>query len=185
MKMPSDYEQGYERARALDPDVAANCIAHTRIGDPEADALAEQLSALEPEEAHRLIEIGTVCEPAPGTESVVLANSLLNAAPLLVGITERPARRKLVKYVYTVSRALIGKTLADQLEYPRRPTFGVLLWLRLQDRFQRVMTRLFPGRVRDSNFNKFTQLLEISTFDEAGISYRLPDSVYAEESNQW
>ena len=137
------------------------------------------------EEALRLFEIGTVCEPTPGTESVVLANSLLNAAPLLVGITERTARRKLVKYVYTVSRALIGKTLADQLEYPRRPTFGVLAWLRLQGRFERVMARLFPRRVRDSNFNKFTQLLEISVFDEVGISYRLPDSVYAEESNKW
>ena len=51
MKMPSDYEQGYAKARALDPDVTANYIAHTLIGDPEADALVEQLSALEPEEA--------------------------------------------------------------------------------------------------------------------------------------
>lgn len=391
MKMPSDYEQGYAKARALDPDVTANYIAHTLIGDPEADALVEQLSALEPEEAHRLIEIGmenpgnsallaelpalrdfferlesppdwvdlpaltpgvrmfhrnsklilgamvggtlvegfttnisksffitgrlrdqgvrrlkqnnrhmveifmpggmerdgdgwklsvrvrlvhaqvryllkssdewdaeawgvplssahvgyaitafsarllkhmkslgarfsdeeresfmavwrysgylmgipetilyrdekealrlfevgTVCEPPPSTESVVLANSLLNAAPLLVGITERKVRRKLVKYVYSVSRALIGKTLADQLEYPRRPTFGVLAWFRLQGRYERVMDKLFPERVRESNFNRFTSLLEISVFDEAGISYRLPDNVYAEDSSKW
>ena len=35
------------------------------------------------------------------------------------------------------------------------------------------------------NLNRFTGLFETSVFDEAGISYSLPDHVYAEESSKW
>ena len=35
------------------------------------------------------------------------------------------------------------------------------------------------------NLNRFTGLFETSVFDEAGISYKLPDHVYAEESSKW
>ena len=34
MNIPTDYEAGYENARAIAPDVAAKYIAHTHIGDP-------------------------------------------------------------------------------------------------------------------------------------------------------
>ena len=58
MKIPSDYTTGYERACALDPEMASNYIAHTVIGDPEADAAVEQLSALDPQDAERFIRAG-------------------------------------------------------------------------------------------------------------------------------
>ena len=36
-----------------------------------------------------------------------------------------------------------------------------------------------------SSFMSFKNLLDISALDEIGISYRLPDHVYAEESTDW
>ncbi len=51
MEIPSCYTTGYEKARALDPKRASNYIAHTMIGDPEADAVIEQLAPLGQEKA--------------------------------------------------------------------------------------------------------------------------------------
>ena len=58
MPMPSAYTKGYESARALDPERARKYVAHTVIGDPEADALLEELAPLGQEELGRLIQIG-------------------------------------------------------------------------------------------------------------------------------
>ena len=44
MNIPTDYEAGYENARAIAPDVAAKYIAHTHIGDPLGEAMAEDLA---------------------------------------------------------------------------------------------------------------------------------------------
>ena len=66
------------------------------------------------EDALRLFENGKMCEPQPGVESKVMANSLIQSAPLVIGIEEPAAHRNLVRYVYRVSRALKGNELADQ-----------------------------------------------------------------------
>ena len=147
--------------------------------------IPETILFREEEDALRLFEIGKLCEPAPGVESSVMANSLIQSAPLVIGIEDSAARRSLVKYVYGVSRALIGNELADQLQYPRTPTFGVLTWFRLQERYRTILDRIIPGRAGGNNFSRFTSLLEASMFDEAGVSYRLPDHLYAEESGRW
>ena len=137
------------------------------------------------DEALRLFDVGKMCEPAGQLESVAMANSLINSAPLVVGIDDPVERRTLAKYVFTVSRALIGNQLADELNYPSSLTLGVLAWFRLQERYQRTLGRLLPKLSTSNNFTQFTSLLEASMFDEAGISYRLPDHVYAEESSKW
>ena len=131
-----------------------------------------------------MFEIGGVCEPVPGIESVAMAHALVNSAPVVIGITDPSERRKLARYVYTISRALIGADLANQLQYPPSTIFGVLTWFRMQNRFKHITDRIIPKSV-SSTFTNFTYLLEASAFDEAGISYRLPDQVYAEESSQW
>ena len=136
-------------------------------------------------EALRIFDIGVVSEPVPGIESIAMANSLIAAAPLVAGITESDARRSLAKYVGSVSRALIGNTLADQLRYPKYNTFGVLPWFRLQTKYSGIMAKLRSNYRQDNAFANFTGLLTASMFEEAGISYRLPDHVYAEESSQW
>ncbi|MXY35254.1 MAG: DUF2236 domain-containing protein [Dehalococcoidia bacterium] len=153
------------------------------MGIPDAILFTNEEDALE------LFRIGLLCEPEPSIESVVLANSLVNSAPLVAGITSSEERRSLSGYVYHVSRALIGKELADQLNYPEpglfATSFGVLAWFRLNEKYDTLMRRLFPNRARDSDFANFSALFDVSNYDEEGISYRLPTHVYAEESKRW
>lgn len=135
------------------------------------------------EEALEIFRIGALCEPPPDIESIALANSLVNSAPLIAGISNPAARRKLANYVFRVSRALITPSVANDLMYPYYPTVGVLWWFRMQDRYDRIMNKLFPRRIQSRN--KLIGLLNVSMFDEGGISYKLPDHVYAEESKKW
>ncbi len=58
MFVPTDYVAGYEKARLVDEELAARYVEHTTVGDPEADALAEDLPHLEKEEGQRLIAAG-------------------------------------------------------------------------------------------------------------------------------
>ena len=129
--------------------------------------------------------VGIMCEPDSPIESVVMAHSLVNSAPLIAGITEPDARRHLARYVYRISRGLIGKETADSLMYPQLSSFGVVEWFRIQQRYGPILGKLLPGRREDSNFARFTSLLDTSLFDEEGIRYSLPDNVYAEESSKW
>ncbi len=143
------------------------------------------------EEALKLFEIGNLCEPEPGIESIAMANSLVNSAPLLAEMTDPEVRRKFSKYIYGVSRAVIGNKLADQLNYPRTPTLGVLAWFRIQQRYERLMRnttlRKLPllSLIDRSMYDQFSGLLVVSAFDEAGISYAVPDHVYNEQSSSW
>ena len=137
------------------------------------------------DEALRLWEIALTCEPDSPLESVVMAHSLVNSAPLSAGRTEPADRRELAGYVYRVSRGLIGNEFADSLMYPPLSAFGAVWWFRMQQRYGKVLSKLFPKRRQDSNFTRFTSLLDTSLFDEEGIRYTLPDHVYAEESTKW
>ena len=149
------------------------------MGIPETILFRDEAEALE------MFEVGRACEPSPSIECMVMANALINSAPLVAGITEPKQRRNLAQYVFRLSRALIGNPLADALMYPSSSTLGVLAWFRMQVFHQRTMSKFFPGIGRSANFNNFTSLLNVSLYDESGIDYRLPDHVYSEESKQW
>ena len=135
------------------------------------------------EEALEIFRIGLLCEPPPSLESIVLATSLINSAPLIAGIDDDDERRNLSGYVAQISRALIGNELADALRYPKSRTFGSLWKFRTLNRFERIMDRLRPGR--SGAEATLTTLFDVSHFDEMGISYRLPDHVHAERSSRW
>ena len=137
------------------------------------------------EEALKLWEIGLMCEPDPKVESIVMAHALVNSAPLIAGMAEPAARRELARYVYRISRGLIGKDNAEVLMYPQYSYFGAIPWFRAQQRFGHILDKVSPTRLQNSNFTKFTSLLGTSLFDEEGIRYALPDHVYAEESSRW
>lgn len=135
------------------------------------------------EEALEIFRIGLLCEPPPSLESIVLATSLINSAPLIAGIDDDDERRNLSGYVAQVSRALIGNEMADALRYPKSRTFGSLWKFRTANRFERIKDRLMPGRSgAEATLNT---LFDVSHFDELGISYRLPDHVHAERSSRW
>ncbi|MCY4560007.1 MAG: DUF2236 domain-containing protein, partial [Chloroflexi bacterium] len=147
-------------------------VPETLLFEDEADAL-------------RIFRIGLTCEPPPDFESIVMANALINSAPLVLGMDTPEERRDLRKYVYGISRALIGDGLADALRYPKSSTLGVLPWFRAQDRFARILDNVVPRRFRNRRLDDFTGLLEASLFEQGGITYGLPDHVYAEESSRW
>ncbi len=149
------------------------------MGIPETILFHDADDALE------LYEIGHTCEPDCPMESVVMANALVNSAPLIAGMTDPTARRSLAQYVYRISRGLIGNDTADSLQYPPLSSFGAVWWFKMQQRYGDILGRLLPGRGQDNNHARFTGLLETSLFDEEGLRYTLPDHIYAEESTNW
>ena len=133
------------------------------------------------EDALRIREVAVACEPEPTFSSIIMANALINSAPLVIGIRDPKSRRDLVKYVYTVSTALIGKELAGKLHYPKTSTAGVLPLYRLKVRIKRLLNNLSFQRTRAADFQA---LIDASMFDHR-ISYDLPDHAHAESSQQW
>lgn len=136
-------------------------------------------------EALKLYDVGLACEPDPSLESVAMANSLVNSAPLIAGAANPKQRADLARYVYRVSCGLIGKQTADSLRYPEVPVFGVVWRFRMQTRIDQMLMKIVPGYRQSRSFNRFGHLLAGSTFDTEGINTRLPDNVYAEESRDW
>ena len=146
------------------------------MGIPETILFRDEQDALE------IFRIGSLCEPPPSMESIALASSLINSAPLFLHKTGTD-RRKLANYIWQVSRALIGDTLADGLMFPKHSTLGVLWKFRLLNRIEPIMNRLNPKAYE--NNNNLTAILDVSLYDKTGISYKLPDHVYAEQSAKW
>ena len=145
------------------------------MGIPDTILFTDESHALD------LYRIGSMCEPPPTTEAIVMTNALINSAPLVAGIEEPEARQKLVQNViYPVSRALVGKKLADQLKFPPNRLPFALFWYRLDQHIQGLKARFQKGEP-----GNFATLLEASAYDDAGITYRLPDHAHAERSGKW
>ncbi len=137
------------------------------------------------DEGIELCRIGFLCEPVPSEEAVLMANSLINSAPLITGATDPKKRKAMAKFVYRVSRALVGDELADQLRFPPLRTTGILFLLKWQHRFAAFVNRLLPGGLARRRSSNFVTLLQRSLFEEAGIPYRLPDALDAERATRW
>ena len=145
------------------------------MGIPETILYTDESHAL------RIYRIGSMCEPPPTPDAVIMTNALINSAPLVAGITDPEARKKLVNgVIYPVSRGLIGNDLADQLNFPASKLPFPLFWYRLDQRIQRLQARM-----RKEGASNFSTLLEASAYDDAGLSYRLPDHAHAEWSGRW
>lgn len=149
------------------------------LGIPEALAFHNEEEALE------LVRVGSACEPPPDVDAIMMGNTIINAAPVVVGITDAVERRTLARYIYRVSRALIGDEIADTLGYPKQRTLGVLRAQRMRRRLQEALARLIPGLARRQWEKTLGGLLDVAFMEDVGISYRLPDHLYAEDSSRW
>lgn len=138
------------------------------------------LGATEAEMLH-LHALGTLCEPPPALESIVLANGLINSAPVVAGITETRARRKLARRIYRISRALIGDRMASQLNYPPMRTFGVLAAVRGLYRLDLGLQNILPFFGRRRRAGRFHTLLGVGHYSTEGLRYRVPGHVHAEK----
>ncbi len=133
-------------------------------------------------DAERVYKVSYQCEPPPDPDSVAVANMLIQSIPAVADVTEPAEEKKLVGLAYRLSRALIGESLARAFDFPRKPPWevGTLFQYRLK---HRVLRRLAgSARLRANNF---TQLLQISVYDDEGLSYRMPDHVHTAKSLSW
>ena len=130
--------------------------------------------------AEKIYKLSYLCEPQADADSIAVANGLIQAIPSVADVTDSAETQKLTGLAYKLSRALIGNELADRFEFPKTAVIGTLLLYRTKQRIQRWLT---GGQlVRAGNF---TQLLQISVYDERGLSYKMPDHVKHTISNPW
>ena len=131
-------------------------------------------------EAERVYKIAYLCEPTADDDSVAVANGLIRAIPEVADITDPAEKLAVTNLAYRLSRALIGNELADRFGYPKTPVFGTLFLYRMKQR----IARAFKGgsMVRSGNF---TQLLQLSAYDDYGLNYELPDHEKHSMSSPW
>ena len=147
------------------------------MGVPEAILFSSE------KHARKIFDVAHLCEPTPDSDSATMANALVEAIPLTAGIEDPEEQIAVKDLAYRLSRSLIGNRLADQLQFPKTNTFGVLFGYRLKQRFQHLLKS--QQLIRSENF---CQMLEISVYDEAvlgAMSYRMPDHVRASKSSPW
>lgn len=132
-------------------------------------------------DALHLYEIGMLCEPEPSFESIILANGLINSAPIVAGFTDTRARKQLARKIYRISRAMIGDEMADQLRYPPMNTTGTLAILRLKNGIDRIIGRIAPALGARRRASQFQTMLDVSLYTDEGLSYRGPEHVLAEK----
>ena len=131
-------------------------------------------------EAEQTYKIGFLCEPPPDADSVQMANLLIQSIPAVAGISDPIEKQKVIDLAYRLSRALIGNKLANRFEYPKSSTLGTLFLYRMKQRIKHWVSD--SQIIRSENF---TQLLQISVYDDIGLSYRLPDHVHSKKSSDW
>ena len=133
------------------------------------------------ESATTMYKMGYMCEPAPDADSIAVANMLIGAIPAVADIKDPVEQKNLLSLAHRLSRALIGSRLANAFDFPR--PFNLLPTLfsyRMQQRMKRMMKS--DQLIRSGNF---TQLLQISVYDEGGLSYKMPDHVHTSKSSEW
>ena len=131
-------------------------------------------------EAAKILRIGYLCEPSPSADSVAVANAFIQAVPKAANIEDPISQQKFVIWAYRISRSLIGDELADKLEFPGLSHRGVLFVYRLKQRFHHFLRS--SQLIRSENF---VRLLQISVYEDSGLSYKLPDNVHAAKQSEW
>ena len=134
------------------------------------------------EDAKKIYNTSYMCEPDADIDSITVANMLIKAIPSVADIQDPARQEKLVSLAYRLSRALIGERLATAFDFPKRSfrERGTLFQYRTKQRVLRTLAGI--QRVRAHNF---TQLLQISVYDDEGLSYRMPDHVLTSKSISW
>ena len=130
--------------------------------------------------AERMYRIGRLCEPEPDSDAAAVANMLIDSIPKVADIQDPAEQQRVTALARRLSRALIGNELADHYQYPKTTTFGTLFMFRMKQRLQRMLKS--DQFIRSGNF---TQMIQISVYDEGGLSYKMPDHVHSTKSNDW
>lgn len=130
-----------------------------------------------------LYRIAALCEPPPGDESAAIAHALVDAVPVLAGLDDPGERRKMALHTYRVSRALLGKSVSDSIDFPKLHTAGLLAWLQWKRLTYRAAHRISPRMAQKFRGRNFVFLLDASMLED--LSYRLPDHLRADRATPW
>ncbi len=145
------------------------------MGIPETILYTDGVAA---EEMHK---IGHMCEPKADADSVAVANLLIEAIPAVADVNDPVEQKNLLALAHRLSRALIGNRLADAFQFPKTVSLlPTLFTYRMKQRIRRLLES--DQLIRSGNF---TQLIQISVYDEGGLSYKMPDHVYTSKSSEW
>ena len=126
-----------------------------------------------------------MCEPPADEDAIIMANSIVNSAPVIIGVSEPAQRRKLARVVTQASRELIGDRLADELKFPHGRLKRELPLLRLRNFGDRLLRRVAPPLAAYRSRARFWNLLDVSNLGEHEHMYSLPTSVFEEDSREW
>ena len=148
------------------------------MGIPEELLFHDEASAI------AAFEVGRLCEPTPDEDAIIMANSIVNSAPLVIGVTEPAARRKLATFVYRVCRELIGDDLAESFLFPSSKR-RVIPFFRLQNRTKRLIRKAIPPWRAKSDLARFNALVDFVNLGKLEHSYSLPTAVHDEDSAEW
>ena len=148
------------------------------IGIPPEILFEDEASAV------RAFELGRLCEPPPDEDAIIMANSIVNSAPLVIGINDPAERRKLARYVYRVSRELIGDRLSDAFLFPTHRR-QVLPYFRMRSRTKRFLGRTVPSWRQKHDLQRFNTLIDFVNLGRLEHSYSLPTALHDEHSSEW
>ena len=148
------------------------------MGIPEEILFHDEASAL------RAFRVGAMCEPPADEDAIIMANSIVNSAPVIVGVNEPAERRRMARVVTQTSRELIGDEMADTFLFPTRRR-KVIPWMRFKNRSRRILRKTLPWWAGKHDLARFKYLLDFASFDKLEHSYRLPTALYDEDSADW
>ena len=151
------------------------------LGIPNPVRFTDEVSA------KKLFRIALACEPPVDDHGIILANSIINSAPLVLGDKAGAERRSRAGVLYRLSRGLIGDDLADRLQYPPRKRFSIapVRLLRMQAKWERALFRMFPRLKSLDAMAKTNTLLSASDLGAYEHSFDLPTSLLDEHSDKW
>ena len=134
--------------------------------------------------ARRTFEIGALCEPPPDEDAIIMANSIINSTPLVLGYRNPAERRAQAQLFFQGSRELIGDDLANGFRFPAPRALPLLPWLRLKQRVFRMASHvpLLRPYVRRRSFRT---VLDVSNLNRLDHWYSLPTALYDDESLEW
>lgn len=147
------------------------------MGIPEEILFHDEASAC------HAFEIGSLLEPPADFDAIIMANSLVNSAPVIIGVSEPAERREMARIVTQASRELIGEDLADTFMFPRQRR-NVVPAMRFKHRLRRIVGKV-PRVGTRGKLDRFVSLMDFASFEEAAFSYRLPTALHDEESAEW
>ena len=130
-----------------------------------------------------LWRVAEAIEPDPGHESRVIARALLDALPRIARKETESEAGAMRAHAGRVTRALIGRKLADELGLPKRLVPQNVATLRFRRRIVGMTHALLPTVAESWRATAFTFLLDSALLDD--LLYRLPDELDADKASPW